>query len=136
MLLGLLLMGAEIITPGGFFILFFGCGAIAVGVVDLLGIPLSLPLQVLLFVAVSIVSLLIFRKPLKERFAHMTPGGEVDSLVGEFAQALEEIPAGGFGKVELRGSSWKAQNAGASPIASSARCRVERIEGLTLFVRS
>jgi membrane protein implicated in regulation of membrane protease activity len=135
-LLGLLLLGAELITPGGFFIFFFGCGAVVVGIVELLGLPLSTPLQVLLFVAVSIVSLLIFRKPLKERFAHMVPSGQVDSLVGEFALALEEIPAGGLGKVELRGSTWNAENLGPLPVARSARCRVERVEGLTLFIRS
>jgi membrane protein implicated in regulation of membrane protease activity len=100
------------------------------------GIHLSMPFQVLLFIAVSIVSLLIFRKPLKERFAHMVPTGKVDSLVGEFALAMEDIPAGGLGKVELRGSTWNAHNEGQQAVARSARCRVERVEGLTLFVRS
>ena len=135
-LLGLVLMALEVMTPGGFFIMFFGTGAVAVGVVDLMGISLALPVQVLVFVGVSIVSLLLFRKPLQERFARMTPQNKVDSLVGEAAKALDEIPAGGRGKVELRGSSWSAENVGAETIAQAQRCRVERVDGLTLFVRS
>ena len=44
-LLGLLLLLAEIVTPGGFYIIFFGVGAVVVGVLagfDAAG-PLNLP---------------------------------------------------------------------------------------------
>lgn len=134
LVIGLLLMGLEVVTPGGFFLIFFGAGAVAVGILDYF-VPLSLTVQVLLFVGFSVVSLLLFRKPLRERFTRVEPKGTVDSLVGEFAEALDEIPAGGLGKVELRGTSWSAHNLGASVIARAARCRVERVEGLTLHVR-
>ena len=135
-LLGLVLMALEVLTPGGFFIMFFGTGAVAAGVIELMGIALPLPAQVLVFVGVSIVSLVLFRKPLQERFARDTPQTKVDSLIGEAAKALNEIPAGGRGMVELRGASWTAENLGTQVIAVSQRCRVERVEGLTLFVRS
>jgi membrane protein implicated in regulation of membrane protease activity len=38
------------------------------------------------------------------------------------------------GKVELRGSSWSARSARAA-LARGQRCRVERVDGLTLWVR-
>jgi len=41
----------------------------------------------------------------------------------------------GFGKAELRGTAWNARNVGDTPIAESQRCRVERVDGLTLWVR-
>jgi membrane protein implicated in regulation of membrane protease activity len=123
------------VTPGGFFILFFGVGAVAVGVLDLLGLTLDTPWQVILFLAISIVALLVFRKPMKEWFAGMVPSGKVDSLIGEVAQAMEDIPGGGLGKVELRGSAWNARNLGVEPIPRAARCRVENVDGLTLHVR-
>jgi membrane protein implicated in regulation of membrane protease activity len=135
LLLGMLLMALEAVTPGGFFIFFFGVGALAVGIAEVAGVPMSLPVQVLLFVVMSVVPLLLFRKPLREHFASARTGHAVDSLIGEVAQALDEIPAGGIGKVELRGTSWSAQNLGAVPIPRSSRCRVERVEGLTLHVR-
>jgi len=136
LLLGLGLAALELVTPGGFFILFFGAGAMVVGILEWIGVPLSLPVQVVVFLAVSVVSLLVFRKPMQRRFAHSAPSGVVDSLVGEEAQVIEEIPAGGIGKVELRGSAWNARNAGDGPIPRLTRCTVERVDGLTLFVRA
>ena len=63
-------------------------------------------------------------------------GGEVDSLVGETAVVMEEIPAGAIGKVELRGSSWSARNISGQALARRERCKVERVEGLMLWVSS
>jgi membrane protein implicated in regulation of membrane protease activity len=48
---------------------------------------------------------------------------------------MEPIPTEGIGKVELRGAPWNAHNDGPRPIASGERCRVERVKGITLWVR-
>ena len=53
---GLALVVAELATPSGFFIIFFGIGAMAVGVLARFGVVTNLPLQVLTFsVAVGAV---------------------------------------------------------------------------------
>ena len=135
-LAGVILLAIEMLTPGGFFTLFFGIGALVVGVLSLAGWQPGVPAQGLVFLAVSMAALLLFRKPLLEYFKHTMPQTQVDSLVGETAVALEEIPAGGVGKAELRGSSWSARNLGESPIQLNQRVRVERIDGLTLDVRA
>jgi membrane protein implicated in regulation of membrane protease activity len=49
---------------------------------------------------------------------------------------MEDIPGQGIGKVELRGSAWTAQNLGTEPIPRSTRVRVEKVDGLTLFIRA
>jgi membrane protein implicated in regulation of membrane protease activity len=59
----------------------------------------------------------------------------VDSLVGETALVLDDIPASGFGKVELRGTAWNARNGGSASLSRGQRCTVERVEGLSLWVR-
>jgi inner membrane protein len=135
LLLGLILLVAEILTPGGFFVIFFGFGALAVGVLSLFGMSLPLTFEVLIFILLSGASLLLFRKPMLERFKLDTPKKDIDSLVGEFAVAVAEIPAGGFGKAELRGTNWSARNVGEGPIAAASRIRVEKVDGLTLWVR-
>lgn len=132
---GLVLFILEAMTPGGLFVIFFGVGAILIGLMDLAGVHLSFVWQGLIFVVFSVASLLLFRKPLLERFQHYMPKGDVDSLVGETAKALHDIPANGMGTAELRGASWTAHNLGNAVIPQSARCRVERVEGLTLHVR-
>lgn len=135
-LLGLALVVGEILTPGGFYILFFGAGAIAVGLLKLAGANLGLAVEGLAFVAISICLLVLFRRPLMERFKPLAPEIRADELTSEVAVALEEIGPRGRGKVELRGTAWNAQNLGEGAISKSARCRVERVDGLTLEIRA
>lgn len=136
LLLGLVLFALEAMTGGSLFLLFFGVGAVLIGLVDLLGLHFSFVVQGLVFVAVSVLSMLLFRKPLIQRFHRHMPKGKVDNLVGEVAKALQEIAVDGIGTAELRGASWTAHNIGEAPIAQDHRCRVERVEGLTLHVRA
>lgn len=134
-LIGLLFLVGELLTPGGFYLIFFGAGALAVGFLRLVGLDAGLALEGLIFVVISVAALALFRKPLLQRFQRLSPVSDVDNLTSEIATALEDIPAGGRGKAELRGTSWNAANLGDAPITKATRCTVERIEGLTLFVR-
>jgi membrane protein implicated in regulation of membrane protease activity len=60
---------------------------------------------------------------------------EVDSLVGETALAIDDIQVGQIGKAELRGTSWNARNVSENTLNRGQRCKVERVEGLTLCIR-
>jgi membrane protein implicated in regulation of membrane protease activity len=133
LLLGLILILAEVVTPGGFYVIFFGIGAIVVGV--LAGFEWAGPLwfQWILFSLVSIIALWLFRGRLLE-MTRTADHAEVDSLVGETCVVLEEIPAGAIGKAELRGTPWSTRNIGGRPLAKGERCKVERVEGLMLWV--
>ena len=135
LLLGLLLLLAELVTPGGFYIIFFGVGAIIVGI--LTGFQAAGPtwFQFILFSIVSVVSLWLFREKLLQ-LTRPRSSETVDNLVGETAVLLEDISANGMGKAEMRGTSWNTRNVGDTPLARGQRCRVERVEGLTLFVRA
>jgi len=135
MLLGLALLFIEVATPGGFFALFFGLSAIVVGGVTALGLAGPAWMQWLLFSGLSIVALFGLRGPLKARLNVDGGGKRVDELVGESAVVTEEVPPGGVGKVELRGATWTARTNGGAALGRGQRCRVERVEGLTLWVR-
>jgi membrane protein implicated in regulation of membrane protease activity len=56
--------------------------------------------------------------------------------VGEQGVLLADLPEGGEGKAELRGVPWTARLASGGPLRKGQRCRVERVEGLTLWVRA
>jgi membrane protein implicated in regulation of membrane protease activity len=135
LLLGLILFILEATIGGSFFLLFFGVSAVLIGLLELLGVHLTFVMQGLAFVAIAVLSMMLLRRPLLKRFQHHMPPGKVDNLVGEVAKALQEIGVNDIGPAELRGASWSARNIGNAPIAQSARCRVERVEGLTLQVR-
>jgi inner membrane protein len=133
-LLGFFLLIVELVTPGGFYILFFGIGAIIVGTLDSLGLAGPDWMQWLLFSLLSVGCLLIFRRPLMRKLRPASADRPVDSLVGETAQAMEDIPAGGQGKAELRGASWNARNTSQQPLLRGQRCQVDKVEGLVLWV--
>lgn len=136
MVLGLGLAAVEILTPGGFFVIFFGIAAILVGVMTGLGLSGPAWLEWLLFSVIAVVSLLLFRQPLLKRIERSSRKDTVDLLEGETAIALEEMAPGSFGKAELRGSAWSARNDGEQTIPRGGRCRVLKVEGLMLWLRS
>lgn len=132
---GILLLAAEMATPGGLFALFFGVSAIAVGILAGAGWGGPAWLQWLLFSALSVAALAILRGPLRARLNLRGSQRPVDSFVSEAAMVVEDVPTQGVGKVELRGSTWSARSAGGSALAKGLRVRVERVEGLTVWVR-
>jgi len=135
MVLGLALLGAEMTTPGGFYILFFGLAALAVGGLAGLGFAQEEWLQWLLFSGLAILSLLVFRGPLLAWIkTEDVESPAMDSLAGESAIPLEDLTPGGTGKAELRGTTWTAHNAGPALLKKNQRCKVERVEGLTVWI--
>ena len=73
---------------------------------------------------------------LTERLNPDEPATKINTLQGESGTALEDIPANGTGKVEVRGTSWNAVNKGDTLIEKGQACLVERVEGVSLWVRS
>ncbi len=132
---GILLCLAELATPGAFYLLFFGVAALVVGVLAWSGLIDATWVQFLLFSAFSIVSLVMFRRALSERLNLLEPAGRIHTLEGGTGTALEDIPAHGSGKVEVRGTSWNAVNSGESLIEQGQACVIERVEGVSLWVR-
>lgn len=132
---GFALLACELLTPGGFYFLFFGLGAIAVGLLVWVGALGPAWLQWLLFSLISLVCLF----PLRGRLLRWMRSDEdvpIDTLVGQSALLLDDLPPGELGKAELRGSAWSARNAGERPLRKGERGRVTRVEGLTLWVRA
>ena len=133
---GVLLCLAEMATPGAFYLLFFGVAALVVGVLAWAGLADATWVQFLLFTIISIVSLVLFRRTLTERLNPDEPTAKIHTLEGESGTALEDIPVQGTGKVEVRGTGWNAVNKGDAPIEKGQSCLVERVEGVSLWVRS
>ncbi|CBK43972.1 NfeD family protein [Prosthecobacter sp.] len=134
--LGLFLLGSEIVTPGGFYMLFFGIGALVVGALVGLGMIQSEWMSWLLFSVFSVASLVILRPPLRRLMtAERDDVSPVDTMGGETAIVLDDVPPGATGKAECRGSTWNAHNAGDKPLLKGQRSRVERVDGITLWIK-
>jgi len=134
--LGLILVTLEMAASGGFYVIFFGVAAIAIGGLHLFDLAGPAWFQLLLFSVLSVGSLLLFRNPLLHLLKLDTPGEDVDSLVGETAIPAEEIGPGAVGRAELRGTVWSARNVGPTPLSRGQRCRVVRVDRLMIFIES
>jgi membrane protein implicated in regulation of membrane protease activity len=133
-LAGIGLLVVEMLTPGGLFALFFGVAAILC-VAPLAALGADPVTQWLTFTAVSLVLLATLRRPVQERLFARKPA-PIDSLVGEEVTLLADVPEGGEGKAELRGSPWSARAVSGLALAKGQRCTVERVDGLTLWLRA
>lgn len=134
---GIVLLGVELLSPGGFYVLFFGMSALAIGTLAGLGVAGPPWFQWLLFSALAVVSLLVFRDPLLKKMRAAAPDAPaMETVVGEVATPLENIARGAIGRVELRGATWSARNADQKDLASGQRCRVQQVDGLLLLIRA
>ncbi|MFW5996537.1 MAG: NfeD family protein [Lentisphaeria bacterium] len=111
-MLGIIFLVIEFILPG-FVFFFFGLGAFLAAVLCLLMPQLSLDLQLLVFIAGSLFSLIALRRWVKNVFSgffdssHSMPLNK-QSYVGETAVVVKTIEPDVNGKVEFHGSLWPA----------------------------
>ena len=133
--IGAMLLGAvEIFTLDLTFAMLAG-GAIAGGVVALLGGPWWLAV----FVAIAVSALLLFGlRPFLLRSLRAkgdgAPETNANALVGREARAIDQVTAIS-GRVKLNGEVWSARTEeDAASISEGAEVRVVRIEGATAIV--
>ena len=134
LLLGLALLGAELVTPGAFVAFFFGISALVMAGIAAFDV-LPQWLEWLTFTGLAVAALLLFRRWFQRRLT-VRSEPPVDSLVGEIGVLLEDLPVRGVGKIEVRGTPWTAHNSAERELPRGQRCRVEKVDGLALWVRA
>ena len=136
-IVGLVFLVLEALTPG-LFMIFFGLGAWAAAGLALAG--LGLTAQFTGFMAVSLVSLAVFRQKLQRFLLARRPLREelddpvaADQYLGREVAVIGEIDPDRPGLVELGGVNWRARSEGGN-FRPGDRARVRGREGLTLVV--
>ncbi len=135
MILGAVLLGAELAIDTQFFLIFLGVSAALVGLGVLAGIAMPEWAQWLAFAALSLISMFTFRKSLYDRIRGDVPGYR-EGADGDYVVVSEDLEPGEHGRASLRGSNWTIVNDGSNRISGGARTRVARSEGLTLYVNA
>ncbi len=133
MALAAIFVVGEMFTAG-FFLLWFGVGAAAAGVLALLGA--SFPWQLAAFVVVSGVLLAVSRR-FAERFSKAQPPGiGADRFIGLKGLVLEEIDnTQNTGRVRLHKEEWRADSFDEAAIPVGARVEVVSLDGTHLVVK-
>lgn len=123
----------EILTPG-FFLLWFGIGAVMAGILALLGFGGGW--QWGAFIIIASILFVISRR-FAERFTKKQPSGiGADRFISEKGVVLEEIDnIKGTGLVRLRNEDWRADSDTGEIIPAGKKIEVVRVVGTHLVVR-
>ena len=113
--------------------IWFAAGALVAMLAALLEVQLWL--QIVLFMVVSVGLLIALRPLLKKYITPKKIRTNVDSVIGTQGVVLEQIDnIAGTGRVKLGGMEWTARSETGEPIAPGEVIRVEKIEGVKVFV--
>lgn len=110
-IIGLVLLLLELVMPG-FVIFFFGVGAWITALVCLFA-DININIQVVIFALTSVAALLVFRKMIQNKFIYSKNDKSEaveDEFTGKEAVAVEDFGPDNKGKVEFKGTSWKAES--------------------------
>lgn len=111
----------------------FAAGALVAMLVSILGGQLWL--QVVLFFAVSAVLLLSLRPMVRKYFTPKLVKTNVDSVIGVRGPVTERIDnLASCGQVKLGAMVWTARSTSGQPIEVGTVIRVDRVEGVKVFV--
>ncbi len=133
MILAAICIVAEIFTAG-FFIFWFGIGALAAGLLSLFG--LSAGWQWAAFVVVSGILFAVSRR-FAERFTKQQPPGiGADRFIGKRGVVLEKINnRENTGRVRIDKEEWRADSDVEEIIPEGKRVEVTRVDGTHMVVK-
>lgn len=138
-LLGISLILAEFVLPG-LIAIFFGLGALVVGLLLWAGMPGDGPLPFVVFSGVSVGSLLLLRGLFKPWFTGQSLGvqttGEDDDFVGHRAEVVSGFGASrrSSGRIIYRGTQWEARAVDDCALEIGAQVRIVGREGSVLII--
>lgn len=111
----------------------FAAGSLAAGIASLLGAEIWL--QVVLFFGVSGVPLLLLRPIAKKHFTPKLTKTNVDAVIGSIGKVLKRIENDAAeGQVKLGAMEWTARSTSGDVIEEGTLVRVDRIEGVKVYV--
>ncbi|MEI6459600.1 MAG: NfeD family protein [Pseudomonadota bacterium] len=132
---GVLLLGMELtFISAEFYLLFVGAAAVVTGLATAACPNCPLWASWSLFIALSLVSVKLFRGTLAERFhvSGLPPPGL--SALGDTLVLPDGLGAHAEGRAEFRGASWAIRNLTEIAIAPGGSAQITAIDGLTLVV--
>ena len=122
------------VSSGTFYLMCFAIGAVGAVVVSLMGTPLWL--QVLVFSAISAVSVFCVR-PLLVKFMHPVQKerlSNASALVGRQGVVIEPISAERPGYVRVDGDEWRAVTADGTMIERGVNVRITAMNSIVVTV--
>jgi membrane protein implicated in regulation of membrane protease activity len=134
MILGALLLGAELFAVDAqFYLVFLGISAALVGLAGLLGFVVPEWAQWVAFAVLALIFMVAFRRSL---YVKIRGGGESfpETMSGGSVNVTSDLAPGADVRLEYRGTKWTALNVGDAEIASGTKAKIVNVDGLTLHI--
>ena len=113
--------------------LWFAAGSLVAMAMALLGGAIWL--QVLTFLVVSAIALTALRPLVRKYLTPKLTATNIDSVIGSVGIVTTTIDnIGATGQVKLNGMEWTARSTSGESIAAGSKVRVDKIEGVKVFV--
>lgn len=132
MILGAILFGSELlIVDAGFYLVFIGIAAALTGLVELAGFGLEPWVQWVLFSALALTSMVLFRDRLYSKLRGAGVGYEVGPA-GEIVTVEQTLQPGETGRLAYRGTEWTVVNTSNQVLEQGQHVQISNVRGLTL----
>jgi inner membrane protein len=134
-LLALLLIGAEILAPG-FFMLWIGIAAAVMGLIVLIFPDLMFPMEVVLFVLLSLASCFLYWKFIRHVRDAVTDQPLLNRRAEQYVgrkYILDSAIVNGHGKARVGDSLWMVEG---PELPAGSPIEVVSVDGTTLKVRA
>jgi membrane protein implicated in regulation of membrane protease activity len=132
LIVGLIMLLAELASVLLVFV-FFAVGALLTSLLTTLGLLPTTESQILAFSAISLISLIVFRKNVR-MLLNRNKGAEYNEFIGETALVIKDIPVNGEGKIYYRGAEWKAISFNHNSISAGSKVIITKTDGIILTV--
>jgi len=132
---GVVLLLIEV-TTGGFWLGFFGIGAIVASALAWLGVVEGINGQLGAFLIASVLPLVLTRRTLVRWLNKKAPGAPSGDAAGQTAVVVSEVGPRAVGRVEFQGSTWDAESVVGERLSVGTRVRIVRQDGTRLFVKA
>jgi len=137
LVVGIGLLGVEMfVIDAQFYLVFLGISAALVGLLGVAGVSMPESLEWLTFAAFSVITMVAFRRRLYELVRRQQAPVDERVNTGDMVLVPTRLEPGQTCRVDYRGSSWTARNAGDQPIEAGTEARIGHVDGLTLQLNS
>lgn len=134
MILGVFMLGAELLgVDAAFYLVFLGVAALITGFIDLSGAGLEPWVEWLIFSALSLITMVVFRRRLYARFRGVA-ADYPEGRTADFITLEATLQPGESSRQQFHGSEWTVHNQGSQTLEKGHRVKIARAESLTLVV--
>lgn len=123
----------ELFTPTALISIWFACGAIIAGLLQLIGVDLMY--QIISFFIVSFVTMFVVRPVATRYLRGNTVPTNADRMIGSIGTITKAIEDEHWGEVYVNSSYWSAVEADGNPVNKGSKVKILAIEGAKLIVK-